>query len=154
MNKELLQDTLNLIKARPETHNQSNWVIANPASPCGTTMCFAGHAAVLAGAETPDPKKHVISDWYVGKDGQYVNYGEACGLGYHETKGVALFAQNALGLSSEYADYLFHASISRERLEEAVEELITTGSLSAVDNYDEYDDYYDGDDGCDCEECC
>ena len=42
MNVSLAEDTLGRIIAEPENWDQEVWV-------CGTTRCFAGHAAELAG---------------------------------------------------------------------------------------------------------
>src|SRR4051812_40565249 len=46
-NKELLQRTIDYIEAHPEEWDQTEWR-------CGTSMCFAGHAAILAGCEWRD----------------------------------------------------------------------------------------------------
>lgn len=155
VNKDLLQKTMDLINAKPETHDQNQWVVTDTHSPCGTTMCFAGHAAVLAGAEIPDPKKHSVSDWYVDKDGKYLNrnsYNNLKGRARDEATSVAFYARTALGLDYDQAEYLFGPDLSREDLEEAVQELIETGSLDRVESY--YDDscsccdesWYDEDD--------
>lgn len=146
LNKELLQKTMNLINAKPETHDQANWVFETSNSPCGTTMCFAGHAAVLAGAEIPDPKKHLVSDWYVGEGGKYLNYLDYNNLESRkrdEATSVAFYARQALGLDYEQAEYLFGHDLSREDLEDAVEELVSTGMLSDIDFYDDSDEYCD-----------
>lgn len=45
LNVPLLRKTLEHIEAHPEEHDQCTW-----RSPCGSTMCFAGHAAVINGA--------------------------------------------------------------------------------------------------------
>lgn len=47
-NYPLLRKTLEHIEAHPEEHNQMYW---GEKTACGTTLCFAGHAVLLAGAE-------------------------------------------------------------------------------------------------------
>lgn len=149
VNKELLKNTLDLINAKPETHDQSNWVLVEPSTVCGTTMCFAGHAAVLAGVEIPDPKKHEVADWYVGKNGEYLNWKQADKVDFSARRPVAEFARDALGLNSEQADYLFGPELDREDLEEAVNELLNDEPISRM-GYDEDEDDYDDYDGCAC----
>ena len=46
-NIELLEKTMTFIKDNPTKHDQRVWV--NDAGSCGTTACFAGWAAMLAG---------------------------------------------------------------------------------------------------------
>lgn len=41
-NIKLLKDVRDTIIKNPDSHNQSSWI-------CDTTMCIAGHAAVLSG---------------------------------------------------------------------------------------------------------
>lgn len=156
LNRELLKNTMALIKYKPETHNQSTWVTMDDSSPCGTTMCFAGHAAVLAGAEIPDPTKHLVADWYIRKsDLAYLNYQAAAGTSMSERKSVREFAKDNLGIIDMEANYLFDGDRTVEEIELAVQELLEYGSIltyssQADDEYDYYD-YYD--DGCDCDEC-
>lgn len=45
-NKELLLKTLQYIKDHPEEHDQNRWF---KRTPCGTTACVAGTAAILSG---------------------------------------------------------------------------------------------------------
>lgn len=143
VNKELLKNTLDLINANPETHHQANWVRVEPANVCGTVMCFAGHAAVLAGAEIPDPKKHKVADWYVGKDGQYLNYEQAGADGDFNYVAVSDYARKALGLSNEQANYLFGPDLDRDDLYVAVQELLNDEEISAMQYMDDDDDYGD-----------
>jgi len=46
-NVSLLRQTLAYIEAHPEEWNQTNWR-------CGSTACFAGHAAMLDGGQWED----------------------------------------------------------------------------------------------------
>jgi hypothetical protein len=117
-NVTLLNATMNLIKANPQLHDQGMWV-----DPCATTMCFAGHAAVLAGATFDKEIWANQEDWDVDpKTGQHVNPYEYDGGEDEENWPihVAEFAMNKLGLTWEERDYLFNQSRTREQLEQAV----------------------------------
>lgn len=155
VNLELLNKTLDIIKVKPEEYDQNTWVSKDEDSPCGTTMCFAGHAAILAGAEIPDPKKHIVQDWYVKlSDNSYLNYQDTSAVNYNEYTHVQFFAQKALGITSEEQDWLFHSDRTVEEIERAVAELNEYGQIVNMgwyddDDYDDYDDYYD-DEPCDC----
>jgi hypothetical protein len=152
VNKELLKNTLDLIKLKPAEHDQAKWVTLAEWTTCGTTMCFAGHAAVLSGAaEIPDPKKHSIDDWYVGKDGEYLNYYQMQSLSPYEFTSVAKVAQVQLGLTGDQADYLFGPDLDVEDLENAVDDLLNDREIAAL-LYDEDDE--DDDDDWDACECC
>lgn len=47
-NVELLQATMRYVEEHPAEHNQEHW-----RTECGTAFCYAGHAALLAGATRP-----------------------------------------------------------------------------------------------------
>lgn len=47
-NVEKLEAVLDYIRTHPDEHDQSTWAGKGP---CGTTLCFAGTAVVLAGYE-------------------------------------------------------------------------------------------------------
>lgn len=123
-NVPLLLATMALIKVFPEKHDQGSWV-----DPCQTTMCFAGHAAVISGA-TFDRKIHDDEDsWIVDPEGKHVPEVEAYeggedgwwdGERKDGYKFVEEFAKDKLGLSKREADYMFHHSRTPEQLEEAV----------------------------------
>lgn len=156
LNKELIKNTMDLIKAQPEVYDQDNWVSEDAYSPCGTTMCFAGHVAVLAGAEIPDPKKHQIFDWYVGPEGEYLNYKDFWNLN-KPGESVSAYARKAMGIDNDEALYMFAHDRSVEDLELAVKELLEHGAIRTFnDDEDDYEDYccdrcsYD-DEGYECE---
>lgn len=65
-NNELLEATMQRIEAHPEKHDQSAWFTVNE---CGTAFCFAGHAAIEAGAKPPTAGQ--IRDnggWWINPD--------------------------------------------------------------------------------------
>lgn len=146
VNKELLKATIDVINAKPELHDQANWVRIEEENVCGTAMCFAGHAAILAGAEAPDPKKHYVADWFIAKGGKYLNWKEADAADADEQiVSVASYARNALGLDFETSDYMFDGDRTREELTEAVDDLLNDRPVVV---YDDDEDDYDG--GCPC----
>jgi|SRR5687768_6894074 len=132
VNVELLKETLEIIEKNPQNYDQSNWVRKDSNNVCGTAMCFAGHAAVLAGAEVPDPKKHNINDWYIMEDENksYLNYMQYDAL-YGDANAISVrtFATEALGIRWEEADYLFDGDRSLDEIRYAVNELVETGEL-------------------------
>lgn len=121
-NIPLLLATMAMIKVFPEKHDQGSWV-----DPCNTTMCFAGHAAVIAGA-TFDRNIHDDADsWIVDPEGKHVPEVEAYDNGDYWSgsrkegyKFIEEFAKEKLGLSKREADYMFHHSRSRDQIEQAV----------------------------------
>lgn len=98
INTDLLRRTLTHIETHPDTWDQRAWR-------CGTTMCFAGHAATLAGgqwadgpyaaylhAEQDDPADRVILHGglrliYAQDRAQHV-------LGLDDVQAAALFASD------------------------------------------------------------
>jgi len=90
----LLADTvIGVIETHPETHNQHDWGYETA---CGTTMCVAGHAAVLSGAKL-----------------NYFDFGNErkayeCTLPDGTITGIDRYAQEMLGLTDEQADNLFY----------------------------------------------
>lgn len=82
-NVDLLKRTLDQIVKFPETHSQGTWH-------CETTMCIAGHAAVLAGAKL---KVGSYGDTKLWHDGSVVS--------------ASRFADEALDLTDFEYSYLF-----------------------------------------------
>lgn len=82
-NVDLLKRTLDQILMFPETHSQDTWH-------CKTTMCIAGHAAVLAGAKL---KVGSYGDTQLWHDGMVVS--------------ASRFADEALDLTDFEYNYLF-----------------------------------------------
>jgi len=155
VNLELLNSTLARIKELPQEYRQSTWVSQAENNVCGTTMCFAGHAAVLAGAEIPNPKKHSIVDWFVAEDenNSYLNLDDAYySNGDTPNQHVQDFATKALGLTYKQREYLFEADRTMDQIEQAVHELNTYGEILSYDDDPcecgcEDDDYYEDYDG-------
>jgi hypothetical protein len=112
-NKELLQRTIDYIEAHPEEWDQAEWR-------CGTSMCFAGHAAILAGCEWRDETGPfvLLPDM---EDKKYI---------YGDTARVDDAARFMLGLTSNEAMVLFAANNSLVALREMVQGLIDGGSIA------------------------
>lgn len=130
-NIQLLKDTMEWIKAHPEQHNQGVWGYTAKEA-CSTFMCFAGHAAVLAGG-TFDRKIFLEEDeWHVDAETgkhvptEYVDIVDEYGDPWDDElkEGiihVAEFAAEKLGLDEDEKSYLFAGHRSRAELEEFVE---------------------------------
>lgn len=84
-NVELLKKVRDQIVMFPETHNQNTWA-------CGTAMCIAGHASVLAGGKI----------WH-DNDGGVVGIDNGDNI-----SSIPSFADEMLGLSDEEHSYLFY----------------------------------------------
>lgn len=124
-NANLLKLTMLYIQTFPEQHDQHDWV-----NPCDSTMCFAGHAAVLSGATF---KKKIYDDegeWLVhpvtGKHKDWQSDNRIY---------VSEFARQKLGLTQAESDYLFHQSRTKEQLEEAVEKLADGYTVDYYGNF-------------------
>lgn len=125
-NENLLKLTMLYIKTFPEKHDQGDWV-----NPCDSTMCFAGHAAVLAGATFKnkiyqeeeewlvDPITGKHKDWHYNGDRVYIQE----------------FARKKLGLTVRESDYLFHQRRTHEELEKAVEMLSNGYTVDYYGNF-------------------
>lgn len=99
LNIPLLRKTMEHIEAHPEEHDQMTWV-------CGTTMCFAGHAAVISGA-------HFVHDYggdIVTPDGDMAD--------------IDAYATATLGLDWDQSWHLFHGCKNIPQLRGYVDELL------------------------------
>lgn len=109
-NYPLLRKTLEHIEAHPEEHDQRYWGLKGP---CGTTMCFAGHAVVLAGL------KPIWSntDWSTLKDENLMAaVVEQDGSRWSVREGAA----RALGLDPDEDEELFFSCGTLDEVREVV----------------------------------
>lgn len=82
INTELLVKVRQKIREHPDQHDQQHWARRTP---CGTTYCIAGWAAMLSGAQL---------DWMEGvTDRAYADTVNG------EAESIEAYAQRALGLS-------------------------------------------------------
>lgn len=136
VNTDLLHRTLDEIRDHEDKWDQGQWVnLVDDTDPsCGTTLCFAGFAACLSGAEfvpveefdrTIYPGRFYQPDRVV-KDG--------------DEQHVETYAQNVLGLDATQTHALFHNMTDDvDELAEVVDQIID-GTIS-----DEADAYVDED---------
>lgn len=114
VNENLLKLTMLYIKTFPEKHDQGDWV-----NPCDSTMCFAGHAAVLAGATFKNKIYREEGEWLVDPiTGKHKDWNYDGDRVY-----IQEFASKKLGLTVRESYYLFHQRRTHEELEKAVEML-------------------------------
>lgn len=114
INENLLKLTMLYIKTFPEKHDQGAWV-----EPCNSTMCFAGHAAILSGATFKNKIYENEEEWLVDETtGKHKAWDSLSKRVY-----ISDFARKKLGLTAGEADYLFHQRRTPAELEKAVEML-------------------------------
>jgi|SRR5688500_1023583 len=116
-NIELLKKTKEHMQANPEKHNQGTWISFpsySSSNLCHTTMCTAGHAAVLAGAEVPNSGEHAQMGWTLNQEGKLDYYGD----------NVATWASDKLGLNEEEYNYLFF-SLDKEELFARIDQVLS-----------------------------
>lgn len=124
LNAELLRKTMSWVEQHPETHDQGKWF---DNTPCGTKYCFAGHAAILAGAQSPTHLP-VGRHWFVDVDGVAVDR-HIHGV----TQAVEEYARAALGLTSLQTAYLVDGDRTREELRTLVEAIIADPDIHGDD---------------------
>ncbi len=93
LNIPLLRKTMEYIEANPLEWDQSSWASNTP---CGTTMCFAGTAAFLAGAD-------------LMLDLPGVSGSEACKTPEGDFLAIDEYARQQLGLTASQADRIFYS---------------------------------------------
>lgn len=107
----LLSKVFDHITAHPDEHNQAEWAVLTNASSCGTAMCIAGHAVVMAGHEL----------YFQGDRAFYVKPP-------HLDQTIAGAAQNSLGLTRRNAEVLFSGGNTLDDLWDIVS-AITDGAV-------------------------
>jgi hypothetical protein len=147
VNVELLTETLDHIKNNPQQWRQDFWFInfdphgneihekitldVEEINSCGTAFCFAGHAALKAGAEAPPKDRPWCEGWKV------------------EGSPVEVWSAARLGISNEQADILFDSSNTLNDLEVLVQALIDNPEATQ-DELGKLTSWFEGDDYCDC----
>jgi hypothetical protein len=134
-NLELLKTTWNFIKNNPEKHQQSDFINHTQ---CGTQMCFAGHAAVISGAEFPRDD----SPWFLTEDGR-LSEKDKDGL----RKGIYIeeYARNVLGMTNDESHFIFYYT-SNNGFAGRIEHLIELWEKDQPFAYNFYDDSAEYDD--------
>lgn len=134
---DLAKFTLTIIETMPEGWHQSSWRVSSDATRCGAKMCFAGHAADLAGgvwafdanddtrnnymlAEPDDDPVHVFSVRDHGEDLAVIEV-------HHRAARLLELDEDGSGIGHN----LFQGDNSLASLKGAVEEFERTGSITS-----------------------
>lgn len=129
-NAGLLKLTMDYITLFPEKHDQSDWV-----NPCDSTMCFAGHAAMLTGATFKNKIYSETGEWMVdavsGKHKRWDWDDESQNLVEIQT-----WARDQLGLTQREADYLFSDRRTVWQLKEAVQKFSNGYTVDYYGNFE------------------
>jgi hypothetical protein len=110
-NVELLRATLEYVESHPDEWHQRHWR-------CDTAMCFAGHAAVLAGGVWVDSYPYE-DEYMVAEDADDDSFLQGPDGNIH----VEYRAQRVLGLDAEQADRLFSSFNDLDQIRAIVAEL-------------------------------
>lgn len=113
VNVELLQKTLDTIKANPQHWSQGTWH-------CGTSHCFAGFAELIANDISIETSADKLQDI---KSARLLPYS------------TGAYAESLLGISDDDGDILFYGYNTLEQLERMVAHLIRHGSLEDFEEY-------------------
>jgi len=103
--------TLDHIEAHPRSWHQGEWR-------CRSGMCFAGHAAVLAGGRWADVLGTVHDTMMLAEDGDLAGVRRVDGT---PVVAVGRRAARLLGIDGETAGDIFHADNTFDDLREKVE---------------------------------
>lgn len=130
-NPDLLRAGMVNILTNTSNHDQSAWIAKKydeAGGMCGTTMCLAGHVAVVAGAEFPPVmSKDWDGEWHVNDEGKYrtqEEYAEYSWNGGDErVRELYMWASEKLGLSYDEREYLFYFYGDAEDLAERVDQV-------------------------------
>lgn len=120
-NNARLEETMAHIEAHPEGHDQATW---GRRTLCGTKMCFAGTAAVLAGGTLIWIRR---ATWEHGAFEVLVDGKERV---------ISHFAQEVLGLTADQKYYLFFVVDSVEDLRAAVDAIKADPAWDPYENVD------------------
>lgn len=140
-NVELLRDTMKWIEEHPGEHDQERWVNA-----CGTAFCYAGHAALLAGATRPDALGFGIH-WGINPVTFKSVTDTYTGLLATDNIPVDEFAARQLGITFEESEVLFDGDRTTAELRALVDALCAG---AWIDDDRIYDVVIDGVEGSSC----
>jgi hypothetical protein len=115
-NVQLLRATIDYIDTHPEQHSQDDWV-----NECGTAFCYAGHAALLAGATRPGLEITRENTWYVDTRTLTSVTSRYYSDLDDEVITVSEFAEQQLGLNVNESDIMFSEGRTRAELHALVD---------------------------------
>ncbi len=105
-NIKLLIKTIDAINKSPELHDQNSWIdFEGGTNMCQTSMCVAGHTAVLAGAEVPSRDHYGKYGWTLNISGELLNQND---WEDGDSMTVSYFAKEKLGFNADEVDYIFY----------------------------------------------
>jgi hypothetical protein len=110
VNVPLLEAGLQAIKDHPELHEQSSYFAETE---CGTAMCYAGWVCHLMGYERVFPIYSWSSSVHTPDGPRAAGYAAA----------------EALGISLQTAEVLYHGANTVDQLEQMVKDLVNTGDV-------------------------
>ncbi len=122
VNVDLARKTLQAIRDDQDRWDQRNWInLVNEDDPaCGTTLCFAGFAACLAGAEFVPPVKYRTLD----PESPYYQPPRVI-TPEGDERNVEQYAADVLGLDYGQASSIFYFTVNDiDALTERVEQVI------------------------------
>lgn len=141
VNIDLLEATMQAIEANPDAHDQDDWYYHGE---CGTTYCFAGHAALLAGAPQPPDAENNLS-WRVPPEllgSRLVDDGiqlyVASALGRDGLLSVQDFAFISLGINTAQRQYLFTSAETPQELRTLVDLIKADPKIGSPGLYDAF----------------
>lgn len=118
-NVELLRATMDFIERHPEKHEQAQW-----ATQCGTAFCYAGHAALLAGATPPGANTLAFGRfWTIDPDTFQSRSETTLEQIASGTLLVDEFAARQLGITVSEMEVMFAGDRTREQLRMLVDAL-------------------------------
>jgi hypothetical protein len=103
-NYDLMDETVDYIEAFPEDWDQGEWV-----APCGTALCFAGNAALLA-----------HPTYMLELDDSYNLTGNLLNRKRERVGFISEVAERDLGLDGWEADDLFNGSNSLSQIKQII----------------------------------
>lgn len=149
-NIELLEKTREAILANPKEHNQDDWISFGGAvweepDACQTTMCTAGHAAYLSGAEVPNHYFYSNNGWRLTPEGKLTESGNGLGVP------VAEWAREKLGMNCDEEDYIFYC-MDNDLVIQRIDHVLDLWRMGDEFSYAEHEPVNVEDDYC-CEFC-
>lgn len=124
INVPLMRKVLEHISEHPEEHDQGTWA---ERTACGTTMCMAGHAVVMAGHQISWPG--TLDD---ESSADFVT--EPIVVDNETTRRIPAVAAHELGLTEEQKDAFFYESGTIEDLWREAH-IYTDGEIEIPEQY-------------------
>lgn len=128
-NVKLLQTTMNYVEKHPEQHDQTNWV-----NHCNTAFCYAGHAAIIAGATRPPNEATAWGNYWMVNPETLESHASGAYDAADRSLAVDEFAAKELGITMAEAEALFDGDRTITGLRTLVDALCTGAWLDDYGN--------------------